>query len=125
MADDQIDTTTFDLDLDALSDKPVKIKLNGKAIDIFPPDVQSIFELTSFMNRFKTVDRSNPEGMISFVDDFKKAFAQFIPGIENERLSIKQLFALVEYISTIAIPKNTDRVEFLGDSGKKSPDQQD
>lgn len=122
--DDTTNTTAFDLDLDALSDNPIKIKLNGKVIEVFPPDLTSIFELTTFMNKFREVDASNSEGMAKFVEDFKKAFAKFIPGIENERLTIKQLFGLVQYIGKISIPKDTDRVEILGDGEKKIPDQQ-
>lgn len=111
---------SIDLDLDTLLDEPVKVKINGQVILVYPPTVQDIFSLTSFMKRFREVNSGqSDEDVEKLMTDFKEVFTKIIPQLENHKMTIKQLFKLLQFVMSLASPQETGpKVEYIGQEKK-------
>lgn len=107
---------SIDLDLDALTSNTKKIKLNGKEFTITPPDVAELFELMSVgkkLRKMNSQDMSEEDAMNAF-ELMKDAFIKIIPELKGEKVSIEQLFALLQLVTKMAIPSNVKAMEEAG-----------
>lgn len=81
------------LDLDAFSnDKPV-IHFNGQDIIYNEPSVEEMLELTKLTEKVDIAEKPS-----EFVLEVEAKVREFIPELGEQRLTIKQLNALVKFI---------------------------
>ena len=103
-----------DLDLDLLKPEPKKVRLNGKEHDAYPPSIDALFSLIRMKNKLDDIGQMNESEAEGVFNDIKGAIAMLIPGIEQEQLSLEQLFALVDFISGLAVPSDIKAMEAKG-----------
>jgi DNA polymerase I-like protein with 3'-5' exonuclease and polymerase domains len=125
---------SIDLDLDALTTPPKRVKINGEIIEIFAPDVQSLFELMAVGNKLKSSKDVKEEDAQQVFSDFRAQIDKLIPALKGKSVSIDQLFRLIDLVSKMAIPNdleemekrgitiNSEQKKILSDSLEKSPD---
>lgn len=132
----QPENPTIDLDLDALAKPTRYIKFGGKAIAITTPSVEQLFRLMSMAGKIKNFDPKNmtPEKATEAYELFETTFKTIIPESKGLNMDIEQMFALLEFIVDIAMPKDKsilekagvkldiDQKKIVSDSSEKSPD---
>lgn len=104
----------FDLDLDTLVDSGKLIKLNGKTFTAYSPDLGELLKIIKISKSFQANPDASEEGAIQIVEQIKIVLSKSIPGLENESLTIQQLFRLVEFLAELSVPKDLAELEKKG-----------
>lgn len=109
---------TVDLDLDTLTRGPKKVKLNGKVIEVSPPDVGELFGLAKMGKKFEQIKagkgKISDKQALDAYDEMKEGFIRLIPELQGMKVTIDQLFALLKLINEMAIPSDVSAMEAQG-----------
>lgn len=108
--------SNIDLDLDALNPESKKLKLNGKIFDINPPDVFELFGVMGLKKKFDGIKQSDmtPEQAMEVLGDIKEAIGKLVPPIKGEPLNMDQMFGIIDFVVSMAVPKNLEEMQKRG-----------
>lgn len=88
------------IDLDKLVPEPVKIKLSGKIMDLYPGKLKTVIKLQNAFSRMRDGQTGNPEEVIDIL-------STIIPQIKDDDVDIdvsRQLPKLVELAYEVSMP---------------------
>jgi hypothetical protein len=102
----------IDLDLDALVPETRKVRLNGKVFAIQQPSLFDLLKLAKLGSKIQNVD-GTPESQ-SVLDELIKTFENLIPEIKGEKLTVKQMIGLFNYLSKMVEPVQTVELKKAG-----------
>lgn len=105
-----------DLDLDILAKPSKTVKLNGKTIEVRPLEVGELFSLHKLGKEFQGVDTKNvdEESAVGAFNALQEGLTKFIPDLKGEKLSIDQMFALLDLVISMAMPSDVEELEKRG-----------
>lgn len=105
-----------DLDLDVLAKQSKHVKLNGKTIEVRPLEVGELFSLHKLGKDFQNVntDDMDEEKAVQAVEALQGGFERFIPDLKGQKLSLDQMFALLDLVIEMAMPSDVEELEKRG-----------
>lgn len=127
---DEIKFDKVDIDLDIILREKRSIKLNGKIIEVEIPDLETFFKLSKVSSDLKNIqEQTEKDGMtedaaVEILEKFNKVFYELFPNLSDENLMLEQKLALINFVSKLAMPKDTTELQkhdvVLGDDQKKT-----
>ena len=108
-------------DLDILQPEPIKIKLSGQIIDLFPGKLKALIKIQKAFNAFQTAKADQD----SF-DNIVNALAVLIPRLKDDDIdiSIANIPVLIELAYKVSVPNEAKELidtEKKTDSSPQSP----
>lgn len=104
----------IDIDLDDVIRHIVKVKLNGKVIEVEAPDLMQLLQLVSAGNKLKALDGATDDEARAAFDTFGKEFKILFPELKEEKLSLVQLQTLLEMMIFAAMPSEAKELKKHG-----------
>ncbi len=115
----QLDST-FDLDLDTLSQSKKRVKINGEVIEFDPPALEDLIEVAKLGGQLQKVKAQQADGevdaeqMSDIMDKLKNGLTGIVPELKDHKLNMLQLIALIELFVDSAQPADTKELEKRG-----------
>lgn len=115
----QIDST-FDLDLDTLSQSKKRVKISGQVIEFDPPALEDLIEVAKLGGELQKLQTQQKDGSVDaefmgeVMDKLKNGLANIVPELKDHKLNINQLMALINLFVESAQPADAKELEKRG-----------
>lgn len=110
--------TTYDLDLDTLSQNKKRVKINGQVIEFEPPALEDLIDLAKLGGKLQKYqgeqEVENVEEMGDVMDGLKSGLQNIVPELKEHKLNLQQLLALIDLFVQSAQPNDAKELEKRG-----------
>lgn len=108
--------STFDLDLDTLVKPSKKVKLNGAIIELEPPSLEELVKLAKLGGELQDMDTENMQAdkISEVIDKLNAGIRDVMPALNDVKLNIEQIIAVIEMMVDYATPNDTKELEKRG-----------
>lgn len=115
-----------ELDLDALTQQPGRIKLNGEYLEIMPPTLGELIVLTKLRKKL-TESQGDPVAALELFEESRVEIEKIIPELEGKLRDISQIMGVIQFMDALATPKDLEelakrKITPLNDDQKKALD---
>lgn len=118
MSDIPQNDTTFDLDLDTLSQAKKRVKISGQIIEFEPPSLEQLIDLAklgSKLQKFQNMGENvDVENMSDVMDSLRDGLTNIVPELKEYKLNMQQLLALIDLFVESAQPADAKELEKRG-----------
>lgn len=118
MSDIPQNDTTFDLDLDTLSQAKKRVKISGQIIEFEPPSLEQLIDLAklgSKLQKFQNMGENvDVENMSDVMDSLRDGLTNIVPELKEHKLNMQQLLALIDLFVESAQPADAKELEKRG-----------
>lgn len=110
--------STFDLDLDTLSQTKKRVKIGGEVIEFDPPALEDLIELAKLGGKLQKLqgkeNLENVDSISEVMDELKNGLINIVPELKKHKLNMNQLLALIELFVDAAQPADSKELEKRG-----------
>jgi hypothetical protein len=112
--------STYDLDLDTLSQSKKRVKINGEVIEFDPPALEDLIEVAKLGGQLQKLQGQQAAGEIDaefmgeVMDKLKTGLSGIVPELKDHKLNIEQLMALINLFVESAQPNDAKELEKRG-----------
>jgi hypothetical protein len=112
--------STYDLDLDTLSQSKKRVKINGEVIEFDPPALEDLIEVAKLGGQLQKLQGQQAAGEIDaefmgeVMDKLKTGLSGIVPELKEHKLNIEQLMALINLFVESAQPNDAKELEKRG-----------
>lgn len=112
--------TTYDLDLDTLSQSKKRVKIGGEVIEFDPPSLEDLIDVAKLGGQLQKLQEQQAAGTVDaefmgdVMDKLKNGLTGIVPELKDKKLNIQQLMALITLFTESAQPNDTKALEQNG-----------
>lgn len=106
----------FDLDLDQVVPKPMRVRFGGKIVEMAQPTTQQLFKLIRVGKELQSIDEKDPdlEKVDRLVDEAMEVVVEIAPAFAGQRFSFLQTAALINTVTRLTMPADNKELEARG-----------
>lgn len=117
---DNTPNSSYDLDLDTLSQSKKRVKIGGNVIEFDPPALEDLIEVAKLGGQLQKLQGQQAAGEVDaefmgdVMDKLKNGLSNIVPELKDHKLNIEQLMALINLFVESAQPNDAKELEKRG-----------
>lgn len=110
------DDADFDLDLDQVVPRPVRVRYGGKIVEIAQPTTQQLFKLIRVGKELQSINENDPdlEKVDGLINDAMAVITEIAPELKDQRFGFMQVASLINTITRLTMPADNKELEARG-----------